>query len=901
MSEAFQKLHEVLVEIADVEKIEITKIEVEKDLSEIMSSCQSLVIFSNAKNCALFLQENKSLVAKFHTKVILFVPKEIPGKMLAKFLKLGLTEAILEGSPPKTLLHKVKKHINSIKSDYFKNNEDKDQVVTSTLNQNRITDAINDLSSAKQKLEKLQNESLAKKNSKEGTGADNKEGLKKNNNLKTDAVGTSWNPKRKMNNSSFTDDNRATGFKNKREKNVYYPTKKKIDTSLKAISEYINKKNNFVRKSKNLTLQNTKAETSLDLNDDKKKREKASGGDNLDSTTPPIETMDYGLGNKYAKKEFNPSEGSSESTDLDQEEKEISSGDIKNKLNKNSEDTEIDLNNNLNKSKINPEAENKKNKPDEEAGYCIEKKSESLFQRNGEAEELLPKDDQNNDEEAETKKNKFNKNSVGEMPFHEDALDALSPLVIEDIENDHKAKEIPGNEEEDSNKKRSPEDSSANFGKGKKAYKIVDDNESDSKRKDNEDDENFYGRETKDDIFIDMSGNNPEKEFNVNDSDLGDNGSNLLDQDDQGPTDSNNSSKNKNGSDNDADMSFNKINQDNLEQGKNTNDNSNRGKGNDLNASLQNDDPQKSGYSWDNLVDKNKSTAFDVVRDYHPQVDLNFSYLGKIYSEQTIDYRKIKKEFDKKTPIEELEVYRNPSEEIEIEVALPDGENLKKVIELDVRGIEFSIEIVKLIYNKDTVDIDYFNTISKELISQYKGYAVFYTYETSSNEHLETFNTFTYHNDSRVPEDLKKFWAISKDDSLFGDYFTKSMPTWQCRDIQDKSKEGKFWEDIELPSWASTEMTGKKMELVFPYFDGVDLMGTAIIFFPEGLNVSREKSIIITLDTARTVLLNTIKRKNESVIDTTQGKSIIDKIKKILNLLHGFFKRNKKDVKEEIL
>lgn len=898
MSEALQKLNEVLVEIADTEKIDIKEIEEAKSLNRMMSSGQSLVIFSNSKSCVLFLQENKFLIAKFKTKVILLVSKEIPGKLLAKFLKSGLTEAIFEGSPPKTLLHKVKMHLRSIKSESFQD-DDGDQVVTSMLNPNKISNAINDISSAEKKLAIFQDDSLGKNNFKGGGAGNEKKGdWGTNHNLKEDAIGTNWNSRRQTNSSRFGDDNNATNFTNKKGKNIYYRKKKKEDTSLKSISEYINKKNKTdgIRAS-NLALRKIKNETLLNLNDkDKNNAEQEQEHDGLDSIVRLIESMGYGLAIKPKKKEFNTNEDNNGNTETNQDEADILSEDINKKLNIRLDENEMNLNEDLDKVRLNPEDENKDEDidgKDQDAGYRIEKKSKTLHDMVG-GESLLPEDNQRNQDDDEIKSNIVNKKSLNETEPAGEALDALTSLTMETMETDPKIKKM-FDEDEDSKKKKSSEENTANYDKTRRSYVVVDDNDDSSKNKKNEGDGDVYGRELKEDVLIDMSGNGQEGKSHNNVTDREDDGLNTLNLDDQESVDSNNSREQKNEEINDTDISLSKENQDSLNQDVSEKENSNRSKINNLDAPIKNDDPKKSGYSWDNLVDKDKSTSFDVRRNYQPQVDMGFSYLKKKISEQTIDYHRIKKEFDKTTPIDEPDVIISPREDIKEKTPVSEEENPKEVIELDARGIEFCVEIVKLIYNKETTDIDYFIAISKELSSQYNAYTVFYTYETLSSKHLEAFNTFTFFNNSRVSEDLQGMWERVKSNSYFDDYFTKTMPTWQCRDIQNKIKDEGFWEDVELPRWASNELANKKIELVFPYFDGVDLMGTAIVFFPEGVNASREKSIVITLETARTVFLNTIQRKDGVASGHIPGKSVGDQIKKIFSFVYRFFNNNKED------
>jgi hypothetical protein len=209
LSEPFQKLNEVLLGIADDENIEISTIDDPKELSQVFgSSGQCLVAFSNAKKCATFLQENKFIIAKNHSKVILFTPKEIPAKTLVKFVKLGLTESILETSAPKTLLYKVKLLLRSIKSTTQK--EDKDHVVKSLL------DAESTAEKADNSTDKIQNQETSvnyladekakyKKNQDE-VAINYDDNLKGKTSQAEEAIETHWKSKRKTTNGHNEDE-----------------------------------------------------------------------------------------------------------------------------------------------------------------------------------------------------------------------------------------------------------------------------------------------------------------------------------------------------------------------------------------------------------------------------------------------------------------------------------------------------------------------------------------------------------------------------------------------------------------------------------------------------------------------------------------------------------------------
>ena len=91
MSEALKKLNEVLQGITEDESVEISMIDDLKELTQFVASTgQCLILASNAKKCANFLQENKVILAKNHCKIILFTPKRYRPKLLSNLQKLVL-------------------------------------------------------------------------------------------------------------------------------------------------------------------------------------------------------------------------------------------------------------------------------------------------------------------------------------------------------------------------------------------------------------------------------------------------------------------------------------------------------------------------------------------------------------------------------------------------------------------------------------------------------------------------------------------------------------------------------------------------------------------------------------------------------------------------------------------
>lgn len=115
LSDTLLKLKEVIAETASEEGIEIFTIEDILEANQLIPTIgQSLIVCSNPKKCAAILQSNRKFLAEHSSKVLLLTPKVIPKKTLEKFMKVGLTECIIEPVPSKTLLYKVKLLLRSI-------------------------------------------------------------------------------------------------------------------------------------------------------------------------------------------------------------------------------------------------------------------------------------------------------------------------------------------------------------------------------------------------------------------------------------------------------------------------------------------------------------------------------------------------------------------------------------------------------------------------------------------------------------------------------------------------------------------------------------------------------------------------------------------------------------------
>lgn len=115
LSKTLSKLREVMSEDAEAEKIEVHDVESIDEASKLMPILgQSLILGASPKQCAMLLQKNKRFIKKSETKFMMLSSKSIPPRTLEKFMKLGLTESIVEPVNPKTLLYKVRLQLKSI-------------------------------------------------------------------------------------------------------------------------------------------------------------------------------------------------------------------------------------------------------------------------------------------------------------------------------------------------------------------------------------------------------------------------------------------------------------------------------------------------------------------------------------------------------------------------------------------------------------------------------------------------------------------------------------------------------------------------------------------------------------------------------------------------------------------
>lgn len=114
-TKTIEKLKEVLEESSEQQGTEIYEIEDVQEAIQLLPQIdQCLVIAAHPRKTAMLLQACKQYIKKSQSKVLLISPKPIPRRTVDKFMKVGLTECIVEPIVPKTLQYKINLLIRSI-------------------------------------------------------------------------------------------------------------------------------------------------------------------------------------------------------------------------------------------------------------------------------------------------------------------------------------------------------------------------------------------------------------------------------------------------------------------------------------------------------------------------------------------------------------------------------------------------------------------------------------------------------------------------------------------------------------------------------------------------------------------------------------------------------------------
>ncbi|MFT6604449.1 MAG: hypothetical protein ACJARO_001968, partial [Bacteriovoracaceae bacterium] len=189
----------------------------------------------------------------------------------------------------------------------------------------------------------------------------------------------------------------------------------------------------------------------------------------------------------------------------------------------------------------------------------------------------------------------------------------------------------------------------------------------------------------------------------------------------------------------------------------------------------------------------------------------------------------------------------------DIQEEVEDEEEGDKVIHADSKGIESVIQILNLYFDKETRPSQVLNRTA-ELMNKEKGFGVVSFF-------YKKFGT-------------EQFTEILNGHSLFSN--DQRLEMWEA----DKELMVKNWASIKLPTWTDKTFRESKIDFIYPFYEGVDHLGFAVVNFTHGMKSENAQRIEITLEAARAVYLTQRHNENGEDVIYSEKKSIPTEVEK---------------------
>jgi hypothetical protein len=907
MSAPLQKLYEVLSGVAVEENIEIIVIDSLKEAAQLFSmGGQYLTLVSDPKQCALFLQENRTSYLARHSKTLLFTPKVIQPKILDKFIKLGLTENVLDTAQPKTLLFKVKLLLKSLKANDSKESaaEKQDQHVKSMLDLTQAG-AISKKTSLKEDAESASIATADPKKKKieialEG-GLDYLTNLKKKNAYQDEAIQTNWSSKKRLNDDLITDEDKSEDIKKSEsnEENIdgYIRGKSTKSVSIELFDNQADskdKKTPFLNEEFESKEKKQFIELELDNSKEKKTKEKIAEEElernskikSLNSTEITLDAAE-----KKAKREEEE-----KTAELDKKAKK-----------KEQEELLLEDNGRAKKDKSANEANTDKNM------YGKLRPTTSLDLEEGEAAEKEKKEYEKEKERAERQKDRELELELEKSARKkaDDVLEAERSMrtrakvdssdLAESEENDLKKSEDDDLDEEEKSKRRKQTELQLEHSKNKNKEKLTEaiDQDLELAATDEINIVNNQDSKDQDDNTSDALGDDGEelKKKKITELMLTDSKSSIdkdkieaekkerqkkdglaIVEEGEDTTDKNR----EKGDNSDNDFTQKAKSKQQIELELESSKKHHDGTTEKIDSYMRGGEARREEQDWTQKK-KVQDTTLKLFSSSQDEIDIK-RYERRDAGEITIDYRLLREEFSdlaksgyKQNSVDQKALREDATED--------EDENSYKVIELKANGFDFAISIINQYYNPEILPATICKNIAQKFLSDEKAYCVFYTFSGANNEHKETYNSF-----KELPPSPLDYWNTFKSDEASLEYlYSKTMSTWVCREIKEKDS---FWSDNELPNWAAQELQNKVVEYIYPFYDGLDRIGMGYLYFPEGIQSKNEKKIIILLELLRGIFLDSAKRNSTK----ENAEEIVIQEKKtdgVLGIIGSFFGKKK--------
>lgn len=903
LSSSLKKYLELVQETHEEEAIDIYEVDVLNEAAQLIPTLGPCVILaSSPKKCAQMLQQNKQALKRNSSKVLLLSEKELPHKIIHKLQKFGLTEYLKEPVNPKSLIYKVSLLLKSLPVITNKEEEKEEQVFSSDEETSQATDQ-------KQRVEKG---IIFEEETEEDEKTDNKE-------VTLDIQSEDEAPTEEINLLDLASDLKKdvmapleieienqeeveeelkpevdhieTYYKSTQEEKIDLEVtedeatpKEKSENEEDALGDEVHLLDNS-----DFAMDFEKKETEeitideVDTHSDTKKETNEETSLDLQAVGDGLSKEEVELNLKTEESQVDDSdenEGTSLEDELIKHRAEVLL-DISEEDAVVKEDVELILGNEKEDSKEEEEDDtqadiykvNKKEELQIEAAEKTPEKIDAIL--NLDSAEETSKDDTSEEVSIRNEIKSKSNNSILELDADEDENAAEEIEFDEDIygknENDKKleseAKEIAkrkqnsilelGHDDDD--------DESDNEQEDKEGSVVLTDSdklkieESNKKKNDDSRLDLESGKERKDsEIDIDLQGNkegtNPSEELQSIDADqkVSSNATTLnLD-----------SAKKK------------KLKELELMAGE-TRD--------------RKDEQETTSYDWS----KEKKARSD--EDFGPwiskkkkTIEINFDKKDK--SEQTIDYRQLKKQFDNasllererggrsETGIEQTgnsketrkgganQEYSGEEDIDSLSTQDEEDEIIKEVFEPDSRGVEFIVRTLQMFLdgrNDKQIYLYLSNTIYKE----FKGIVGFFVNNKESGIAEEVFSAAHNIEYSGNRDELIAKWEKLKEENRSA------------------------WSNVRLPEWQDEKFQADENQFIYPFFEGIDRIGHIAVNFPEGINQKDSSKIEMTLEGSRAIYLE---KQRESGAQVSYKSATDEKpIEEKKGLLGKFFGKKK--------
>lgn len=903
LSDTLKKLREVIGPNAEAEGIEVYDAENMEEACQLIPSVgQSVTLMSHPKHCALTLQKNRKFFKKMNSKMILLSSKSIPRKTLDKFMKVGLTENIVEPVNPKTLLYKVRLQLKSIATakeesemnrKFEQDSSQQEEKDDFSLKKKQSTDN-------NQEQEEEEEKEVREKKKAQEIEMENYSNVQRKE-QQEESIETHYKGKNSQQETSIEEETNEKKKYKEEEIDTHY--KGQLTKSLELEEEDPHEKSSHDIDVDVDEMDALRSQVSLEVEQDlQKKRE-------LNQEEAPLE---------QEKPKKNPKLELQEDASKDsisKKEAEDLGGHYKGQLSKGLEveDDESDFKEKKLAEKMDSmmegEAASQLDIEDDDEPSIKEDSSDELYnEEKNKFDALDIEDDKQSDKEklleveAETQK-KGSDYLKDEDPLENEESQKKSQLEIEEenLTDDPEAKKVDeidkylrsksaqklevDEDKEDLFQDKKEKQKEAQELEDSPTLEVVDEN----KERELENEEQIKKEDTKErtstslDIQEDPNSHKLEKE------DVETQEKDLLAKKPHLEIDDEKSSRKSS-----------ETRSQEKDQLKRSN-----AKSDHIKTHYSSREGIKHGNGdWDSKWNKPQKPLED---DFPKQENENALFIEKEdHGEQTINYEKLKADFDAisydrlpnkkkisteydgpvakiktfgKTIFSELE---NQDVIVQVEEVQDELDESTQVFEPQPLGIDHAVLVLNYYMKEETQIHQVCKLISKQILKNYSGSTAFFSYDQKSNHHFPLYRHLVEGELGEAPrkptEQEKEGLSKSELKSLIKEYDNDLLAFNQQKEeltqdwLQVYGEDISLWQQATTPSWKDHTFQNKENYYVVPFFEGKRKLGFAVVCFEESFNPMLEKPLEVILETARGLFLESSQNEKENTNNSSKSK-----------------------------